>query len=200
MKNFTFFSMLLFTICVRAQAITIGSQTWMSQNLESSNFQDGTAIIHAQSMEAWQQATESGQPAWAWYFDEVTGKQYGYLYNIHAINKGNPCPNGFRVPTKEDWEELFNYISNDPKALMSIEGWSDTKGSNSSGFNALPGGVKSGYGGFNSYKKEAYFWVSTPHPEAGYGVYSVPIAWHASKLGFAPSGIKGGLNCRCIKE
>lgn len=202
MRQAVIFLFLLFSMHGNAQTktVTIGSQVWMAKNLESSNFQNNTPIIHAQSLEAWQQATENAQPAWCWYYDETTGRQYGHLYNIHAMTKGNPCPQGFRLPTKDDWETLFSHVANDPKALKSLEGWSDGSSTNSSGFNALPGGVKSGYGGFNDYKKAAYFWSSTAHPDAAYGLYSVPIEWHASKLALAPSGKKGGLNCRCIKE
>src|SRR5690606_37029505 len=102
MQQSVFFLCLLFAIYGNAQVETasIGSQVWMAKNLESSNFQNNTVITHAQSLEAWQQATENGQPAWCWYYDETTGKQYGYLYNIHAITKGNPCPKAFGCPPK----------------------------------------------------------------------------------------------------
>lgn len=203
MRYFVFFSMLFFSVFIHAQTITIGSQVWMSKNLESSTMQNGATIIHAQSREAWQQATENGQPAWCWYYDETTGKQYGYLYNIHAINKGNPCPNGFRVPTNNDWEKLFDYLGTSSALDMkSANGWETYNGkgngTNISGFSALPGGVRSGYGGFNSYKKMAYFWSSTSHPE--HGLWSAVVTWHTDAANLNPSGVKGGLNCRCIKE
>lgn len=204
--HLTFFlvvGMCLFSLGSRAQeTISIGSQVWMLRNLESSTMQNGANIIQAQSKEAWLQATENGTPAWAWYYDQELGQQYGYLYNIHAITKGNPCPKGFRVPTNEDWEQLFSFLgSSAALALKSVEGWETYNGrgngTNSSGFNVLPGGIRSGYGGFNDYRSGAYFWSLTPHSEQG--LWSMLLFWHSEAPKLNPSGLRGGLNCRCIK-
>lgn len=183
------------------ETITIGDQIWMAKNLESSSFQDGIQIVQAQDRETWKSHTEAKQPVWAYYYDESVGKQYGYMYNIHAITKGNPCPKGFKVPINEDWQQLFNYLGEDlaAKKMKSTSGWDDSgNGTNTNAFNALPGGVKSGYGGFNNYKKEATFWSNTVHDE--HGLWSVVLMWHSDKTLLNPSGIKGGLHCRCIKD
>ncbi|HET8886050.1 MAG TPA: fibrobacter succinogenes major paralogous domain-containing protein [Salinimicrobium sp.] len=201
MKHSIFLIFLFFTAVIHAQTVTIGTQVWMDENLESASFQDGTTIAHAQNREAWQQATENGQPAWAWYYDETIGQQYGYMYNIHAVNKGNPCPEGFRIPNIDDWEKLFTFLGEDlaAKKMKSTSGWDDNgNGTNTNAFNALPGGVKSGYGGFNNYKKQASFWANTIHDE--HGLWSVVLMWWSDKAIINPSGKKGGLNCRCIKE
>lgn len=193
-----------FTMTTAAQeTITIGSQVWMAKNLESSSLQNGTNIIQAQSKEEWLQATANGTPAWAWYYDKTLGQQYGYLYNIYAITKGNPCPTGFRVPTNEDWEQLFAFLGTSAALdLKSLEGWETYNGrgngTNNSGFNVLPGGIRSGYGGFNDYTKGAYLWSSTPHSEEG--LWSMLLFWHSEAPKLNPSGSRGGLNCRCIKE
>lgn len=203
MKKSLFGILLLAGIAASAQnvpTVKIGTQTWMAKNLESQQFQDGTPIRQAQDAEAWQNATANGQPAWAWYYDEAIGRQYGYLYNIHAITKGNPCPSGFRVPTKADWETLFSTVNNATDAVKSTSGWKNGGGSNSSGMNILAGGIRSGYGGFNDYQNAANIWGTTPHETDGYGLYALFISPYAETLKLNPSGERGGLNCRCIKE
>jgi uncharacterized protein (TIGR02145 family) len=205
-KKLNLFILCFFALCelVSAQTletITIGNQIWMAKNLESNSFQNGSQIVQAQDRETWQSLTESQNPVWAYYYDETTGKEYGYMYNIHAITKGNPCPKGFRVPTNDDWKQLFNYLGEDQAALKmkSTSGWDDGgNGTNTNAFNALPGGVKSGYGGFNNYKKEATFWSNTMHDE--HGLWSVVLMWWSDKAILNPSGKRGGLHCRCIKE
>jgi uncharacterized protein (TIGR02145 family) len=79
-------------------------------------------------------------------------EKYGVLYNQPAALA--LCPEGWRLPTKEDWEYLgkyvaTNYVDNQDNdggiALKSISGWDLTSspdgknGTNSSGFNGLPG-------------------------------------------------------------
>ncbi|MFC4720691.1 fibrobacter succinogenes major paralogous domain-containing protein [Geojedonia litorea] len=196
-----------FLVCTLAlsqtiETVNIGDQVWMAKNLESNSFQNGSAIIQAQDREQWQNLTEAAQPVWAYYYyDKATGEPYGYMYNIYAITNGNPCPKGFRVPTNDDWQKLIKYVSEDlaAKKLKSISGWDDNgNGTNDYAFNALPGGVKSGYGGFNSYKKQASFWSNSTHDDQG--LWSVVLMWWSDKAIINPSGKKGGLHCRCIKE
>lgn len=204
MLKYIFLSPFLFFALSFSQTIEtvdIGNQVWMTKNLESNSFQNGSPIVQAQDREQWQLLTETNQPAWAYYYDEATGKQYGYMYNVHAITKGNPCPKGFRVPTNDEWQKLINYLGEDlaAKKLKSISGWDDNgNGTNTNNFNALPGGVKSGYGGFNSFKKQASFWSNTAHEEQG--LWSVVLMWWSDKAIINPSGKKGGLHCRCVKE
>ena len=193
-----------FSLAQNIETVKIGTQIWMVKNLESSQFQSGEKIEQVQDRESWVNITKQGKPAWTYYYDEKLGKQYGYMYNIHAIIKGNPCPIGFRVPTNQDWENLFNYLKPSVAlAMKSTNGWEDPydgkgNGNNSSGFNALPGGVRSGSGGFNDYKKATYFWSNSKHEE--FGLWSVMLIWHMEKPKLNPSGFSGALHCRCIKE
>jgi len=95
------------------------------------------------------------------------------------------APNNWRVPTKEDWEVLVNYLkaanySYEPsdtsnwvaKALASKDYWLPSTAAvgspgevistnNASGFNAQPGGCRSAYESYFGEKSKAYFWTST---------------------------------------
>ncbi|MBK7937369.1 MAG: hypothetical protein IPJ82_09895 [Lewinellaceae bacterium] len=35
---------------------------------------------------------------------------YGVIYGYSTITKCKICPDGFRIPTKTEWEELIKYL------------------------------------------------------------------------------------------
>ena len=90
---------------------------------------------------------------------------YGALYNWPAAVTENICPSGWHVPTRWEFWDLINLLGGEEHAgfaLKSTSGWNDFmgnsgNGSNASGFNALPGGAKSG-GSFSPLGNEAFFW------------------------------------------
>jgi len=72
--------------------------------------------------------------------------KFGRLYDWEAANYA--CPQGFHLPTKEDWDALTAYIegdkgcdSCDAKHLKAKNGWIDN-GLDSYGFSALPNDTK----------------------------------------------------------
>jgi uncharacterized protein (TIGR02145 family) len=146
--------------------VKIGTQEWMSENLRSVKFNDGTNIENVEGHNEWAALSTA---AYCWYNnDEVNYKDtYGALYNWYAVNSGILCPTGWHIPTDEEWTILQEYLikngynfdgsTTDNKyalALSSKTGWnlSDVEGAvgsldypnkrNTTGFNALPGGVR----------------------------------------------------------
>ena len=83
-------------------------------------------------------------------------KTYGALYNWHAAI--NACPAGWHLPSETEWKKLELYLgmsSEDMRVgakwrgtgvgtkLKASSGWAyDKNGSNESGFNALPAGIR----------------------------------------------------------
>lgn len=62
--------------------VLIGSQIWMSKNLDVSHFRNGEKIPYAASAEEWKKAAENKDPVWCYYDnDEANGEKYGKLYN-----------------------------------------------------------------------------------------------------------------------
>ena len=150
------------------QTVKIGKQVWMAENL---NYSDS--------------ATYAGMKARSWCYDNTDDNcaKYGRLYTWAATvdsagkwttnGKGcgygktctltNPvrgiCPEGWHLPTKNEWNALLEYIktaygSNMYTALM---GAGATDAQIFSGFSAL----LAGYGNKNSFSGEssyAYFW------------------------------------------
>ena len=57
----------VFALQSYAQNVTIGTQVWMTKNLNVSTFRNGDPIPVAKSDEEWIRAAENEQPAWCYY-------------------------------------------------------------------------------------------------------------------------------------
>ena len=90
-------------------AVTIGTQVWITENLKTTKYNDGTAIANITDDAAWQNDTNG---AYSWYNNDApTFKNvYGALYNWYAVNTGKVCPVNWHVPTESDWATLENYL------------------------------------------------------------------------------------------
>src|SRR5271157_4735002 len=71
--------------------VTIGKQEWMTENLNTTRYNDGTSIPLVTDTASWQHLST---PGYCWYDNnEVTYKAtYGALYNCYAVNIGKLCP------------------------------------------------------------------------------------------------------------
>jgi uncharacterized protein (TIGR02145 family) len=130
--------------------VRIGNQEWMPANLNVTTFRNGDPIPQIQSAEEWFKAAEEGRPAWCYYDDNPdNGARYGKLYNYHAVaDPRGLAPEGWRIPTDEDWNSFADYLGGPAVAgsnIKSADGWpGDTEGPDESGFRALPGGHRGG--------------------------------------------------------
>ncbi|MDB9702101.1 fibrobacter succinogenes major paralogous domain-containing protein [Flavobacteriales bacterium] len=112
-----------------AQTVTIGTQVWMTKNLDVSTFRNGDPIPQAKTNEEWKNARG---PAWCYYEnDPVNGTKYGKLYNRFAINDARGlAPQGYHIPSKVEWIKLTDYLGGrGPSAktkLKSARGWKST--------------------------------------------------------------------------
>lgn len=145
--------------------VTIGSQTWMSENMKISNFRNGDIIPKAQSADEWKQAAKNKEPAWCYYEnDDKNGAKYGKLYNYYAINDPRGfAPEGWHVPTDSDWKTLEKHLgANAGTKLKSASGWdNEGNGTNESGFSGLPGGYRDNNGSFFFKGQNGYWWISS---------------------------------------
>ena len=134
--------------------VKIGNQTWFAENFRY----------------------DCGEGCWSHDDDEseeIT-KKYGYLYTWGAAV--DFCPEGFHLPTKEEWLELFGSLTTDSddslslaKKLMTANDWN---GKNTSGFNARPSGYISqdefdNHVELNDYHEQSLFWSSTKVNDEG---------------------------------
>ena len=147
----------------------IGNQCWTASNLKTSKFADGSAIPNNTDVEFWSQITTPATPAWRIFNNKpINDSIYGKLYNWYAISDPrNVCPNGWHVPTNEEWDALANYLGGDSIAggkmkTLGTQFWQSPNigATNESGFSGLPGGRCSGNLGTLSNLGDTGFWWS----------------------------------------
>ena len=188
----------------------IGNQWWMAENLKVTRYQNGDSIPNVTDVGQWVNLTAG---AYCNYDNDTSNvSTYGRLYNWYAVDDyRNLAPEGWHVPTDEEWQELVDYLGGDAvaggklKAKGTIEDgdglWYEPNegATNVSGFSALPGGCRYSYlGSFNDVGSFALFWSST---ELG----SIS-AWRRD-LRFDYSGIRSdyfdkryGFSVRCVRD
>lgn len=89
------------------RTVTIGSQTWLAENLRASKFQDGTPV----------------STGFVPKDDEANLLKYGRLYDWQDVaDARNICPVGWRVASDDDWKELEKTIGMQDADLTKM-GW-----------------------------------------------------------------------------
>lgn len=149
------------------KTVTIGTQTWMAENLKVTHYDNGDAIPNITDNSSWTSQTIG---AYCWYNNDIANKnKYGSLYNYLAVEDPRKlCPAGWHVPTDAEWSTLTNYLGGEKLAgthMKNASGWSDNgNGTNISGFSALPGGVRDCYPGyFDSADYWGLWWSATKY-------------------------------------
>jgi len=182
------------------QTVLIGEQCWMEENL---NYETGTS--------------------WCYYNSSYYCDVYGRLYDWPTIMNGAPgsnavpsgiqgiCPEGWHLPSDGEWCILTQHI--DPTIdcdttgyngtdagtkMKSTWGWSSGgNGTNSSGFNALPGGSMGIYH-FDDLYLFAYFWT-TSEDYPGYA-WLFKLNYGLPTIGRYFSQKNRGYSVRCVKD
>lgn len=149
------------------RTVTIGTQTWMADNLKVTHYSNGESIPNITDNTAWISQTAG---AYCWYNNDITNKTtYGALYNYMTVEDNrNLCPTGWHVPTDAEWSTLITNLGGQSvagKRLKSTDGWyNNGNGTNTSGFSALPGGVRDCYPGyFDSADYWGHWWSATEY-------------------------------------
>lgn len=105
------------------KGVAIGSQVWMSTNLNVSTYRNGDVIPQVQDKDTWDKLTTG---AWCYYENNAAnGTKYGKLYNWYAVNDARGlAPAGWHIPTDQEWTVLENSLGDDAgKKMKSTSGW-----------------------------------------------------------------------------
>ncbi len=148
-------------------AVIIGDQVWLKENLRVSHFNNGDVIPNVSGISAWL-ALSTGACC---NYENNAGlvETYGRLYNWFAVNDSrNICPAGWHVATDGEWTVLTDLLGGEAVAGGKLKEtgtlhWPspNTGATNEVDFTALGGGYRSnaatyiGFGGIGSW------WCST---------------------------------------
>ncbi len=180
----------------------IGNQCWLKENMRATHYAEGTLIN-----------------GYHWYDSDSTtyADSTGALYTWAAVMNGaassnsNPsgvqgvCPEGWHLPSNDEWDELENFLSKDGHsgsegtALKATTGWySNGNGTDDYGFTALPGGRRNYDGRFGSISDNGFWWSATE--------YDVSNAWYRymytsnSTVDSYGSSKGSGFSVRCLRD
>ena len=193
-------------LCCQLSDVTIGTQTWTGCNLDVTNYQNGDPIPQVQDPTEWAALTTG---AWCYYENDLlNGCTYGKLYNWYAVNDPRGlAPAGYHVPTDTDFTTLYTYLGGEPAAGGALKEsglahWitPNTGATNTSGFTALPGGVRNvPTGTFNLIGAYGFWWSATDN---GVGVYSLQLLYNdGGVVGWGTPYFKtDGHSVRLIKD
>lgn len=182
------------------KTVVIGAKTWMAENLRELNFRNGDAIVQAHSKPEWDSLNQNKVPAYCYYnFDKANGKIYGLLYNFYAVkNERSLAPKGWHVATYQDWMNLYDVLGfkEEGTQLKSTAYWkAGGNGTNSSGFNALPGGSAEIHQG-----EYSYWWTATQDTNYIEGTYIFFLGYDMSYLDWRTFSWDAALSVRCVKD
>jgi len=183
--------------------VTIGTQTWMVENLKTTKYNDGTPIPNVTDAYSWCLLSSGAQCD---YDNNVSNtKTYGKLYNWYAVNTGKLAPKGWHIPTDAEWATLTNYVGGESVAggVLKTTGttnWNspNTAATNSFGFSALPGGFRDNNGDFTYMNVWGVYWTAT-ETNSNYA-WRRPISYTYSKIFIDESRKEIGYSVRCIKN
>jgi uncharacterized protein (TIGR02145 family) len=189
---------------IQFNSVKIGNQVWMTENLNVERFRNGDPIPEAKTAEEWKRAGEKKQPAWCYYDnDPKNGAKYGKLYNWYAVKDSRGlAPTGWHIPSDAEWTKLTDFLGGIDAAgtkMKSTSGWvQNGNGTNSSGFNGLPGGYRGSSGTFNDIGELGTWWNSSEDGTDG--------AWYRY-LGCGSGNVsrgdypkRDGFSVRCLRD
>lgn len=195
--------------------VTIGTQTWIAENLKTTKYNDGTAIPLVTDNTAW---AALSTPAFCWQNNNIATLEatYGALYNWFAVNAGKLAPTGWHVATDAELTILENYETANlgtsgsvAKSLAAATNWAvsanagaignDLTKNNSSGFSAFPGGSRDGNNGkFDTLGIYGSWWSASEY-NTSYAILRLLYSIDGSILRNA-SNKTSGFSVRCIKD
>jgi uncharacterized protein (TIGR02145 family) len=191
------------------KTIVIGSQEWMAENLRVGHYRNGERIPNISDPEEWPGYPEG---AFGWQANDSVHNScpYGKLYTwLAAANPKNICPEGWHLPSKQEFEELINYLGGETVAgeklkVQNFYFWksSNFSGSNASGFSAVGSGYigtgVSGSLGYHFSKESCY--ICTSDSLNNGDAYFFVLSNNSNWANFTNNHKALGSCIRCLKD
>jgi uncharacterized protein (TIGR02145 family) len=196
--------------------VTIGEQTWMAENLaylpnvsppDQGSLSEPYCYVYDYHGNNLEEAKTT-----------QTYQTYGVLFNWPASL--DACPEGWRLPTDDEWTVLTEYVSSQSdylcdsntnyiaKALAATTNWysnnitcavgNNLSANNATGLTGMPGGFRRNDGIFDYISGFGYWWSSTEYSAAS--VYYRSLDYWSAKVNRSNISKDFGFSVRCLRD
>jgi uncharacterized protein (TIGR02145 family) len=189
------------------RTVTIGSQTWMAENLRTTVFKNGDKIPEVTGNLDWRNATSPASCTYGNTENEEDIASHGRLYNWFAVSDSRSlAPAGWHVATDADWKTLSSYLGGEAVVGGKLKEtgtlhWKspNTGGSNEAGFTAVPAGRREYTdGSFINVGYNTFWWTSSPY-NPDYSWYR-QVNYNTAYVNPANFHKQYGFSVRCVKD
>ncbi|HNQ69323.1 MAG TPA: FISUMP domain-containing protein [Bacteroidales bacterium] len=212
--------------------VQIGNQCWMKGNMNTTHYADGTEMLDGTGVEDWAGTYLSSKYYFNYNDNPANSVKCGKLYTwaaaingyvtdndelLYGVRKGI-CPDGWHVPSDEEWLELEMYVDDSitigtsftwgfrgydagTKLKSSID-WQDYTNTDMFGFCAIPCGKKdysflSHTYDFSSFAELSFFWTASAYGGNGIGRR---LFYDSKQISRENQPASSGYSVRCIKD
>jgi len=207
--------------------IRIGNQWWTTRNLKTGTYNDGTPVAYIEERGSSTTTGWNNQTSGAYCYynnDPADADTFGALYNWFAASDARLAPEGWRVPSKADWDTLRYYLTANgylsdstinskagiAKAIADTAHWdsSTTKGTigcdrslnNSTRFSAVPTGSRMDNGNFSPGRVTHFLWSSSPYEHEDNKAYGFTLNYGSSELTKSTTEKVCGYSIRLVRD
>jgi uncharacterized protein (TIGR02145 family) len=189
------------------KTITIGTQTWMAENLRTTRYRNGDTIPQVTGNAAWKSLSSDAYCTYENNTDLDKIATTGRLYNWFAVSDSrNIAPVGWHVATDAEWTTLTTYLGGESTAGGKLKEtgllhWNspNTGATNTSGFTALPSGRREyDSGNFINLGYDGFWWTSSAY-NPDYSWY-YDLHYTFSSINRANFHKQYGFSVRCVKD
>lgn len=186
--------------------VSIGTQTWMSENLKTTRYQNGDQIGTTATVNLDISNETLPKYQWAYSGSESNISTYGRLYTWYAVTDSrNVCPTGWHIPTDAEWTTLTTFLGGENTAGAKLKETATTHwltpnsdATNETNFTALPAGYRNQTGEFTGIGNYGFWWSSTENSTIS--AWNRSMSYGSSIVSRNPSFERYGLSVRCIKN
>lgn len=197
--------------------VLIGTQCWMAENLNIGTMINSTSGGTNSDGEQTDNSTiekycydnnTSNCDTYGGFYQWDEMMQYVTTPEIQGI-----CPDGWQLPTDDEWKTMemelgmtqaqadaTNWRGTDEgEKMKSTSGWyNNGNGTNSSGFNALPGGYRGSNGSFSTLGSDGGWWSSTE--DSGSDAWYRYLLYNHGQVHRGNDSKAYGFSVRCLKN
>ena len=209
-------------------AIQIGGQKWMVDNLKTVRYSDNvfdnnhqpvsdsmrtlfpldSSILYRSPIGKDGSSYYPDTLAYYWrYQGGISQRDFGRLYTWYAVKTRNVCPQGWHVPSESDWEKLITFLGGSEIAggkLKSVDStmWElpNVGANNSTNFTGVGGGYKTEFATFIDQLKFGMYWSATEDPDFNDCAFAYALYSGSIKTYKVSKSKKAGLSIRCVSD